>query len=41
MAVLSLIPRLDLHRRVEKALSSAQFLMDDVASVKECLQVAV
>jgi two-component system, OmpR family, response regulator len=40
MTVLTLIPRLDLHRRIEKALSSAQFLMDDVASPKECLQVA-
>jgi two-component system, OmpR family, response regulator len=40
MKVLTFIPRLHLHRRVEKALSSAQFLMDDVASAKECLQVA-
>jgi DNA-binding response OmpR family regulator len=40
MKVLTFIPRLNLHRRVEKALSSAQFLMDDVASAKGCLQMA-
>jgi two-component system OmpR family response regulator len=40
MTVLTFIPRPDLRRRVEKALGSAQFLMDDVASSKECLQVA-
>jgi len=39
MTVLSFVARFDLHRRVEKALSS-QFVMDDVASAKECLQVA-
>jgi DNA-binding response OmpR family regulator len=39
MTVLTFVARFDLHRRVEKALSS-QFVMDDVASAKECLQVA-
>ena len=40
MKVLSLLPRCTLQRRVEAALSSAQFLIDDVASAKECLQLA-
>ena len=39
MTVLTFLARFDLHRRVEKALSS-QFVMDDVASAKECLQMA-
>ena len=39
MTVLTFVARFDLHRRVEKALSS-QFVMDDVASAKECLQMA-
>ena len=39
MAVLTFVARFDLHRRVEKALGS-QFVMDDVASAKECLQMA-
>jgi two-component system OmpR family response regulator len=40
MAVLSFVSRFDLHRRVEKALSLAQFVMDEVASAKGCLQAA-
>jgi two-component system OmpR family response regulator len=40
MKVLSFLPRCTLQRRVETALSSAQFLIDDVASAKECLQLA-
>jgi two-component system, OmpR family, response regulator len=40
MKVLSFLPRCTLQRRVDKALSSAQFLMDDVTSAKECLQAA-
>jgi two-component system, OmpR family, response regulator len=40
MKVLSFLPRCALQRRVEKALSSAQCLIDDVASAKECLQAA-
>jgi DNA-binding response OmpR family regulator len=40
MTVLTFLPRFDLHRRVEKALGSAQFAVDDVASAKECLHVA-
>jgi two-component system, OmpR family, response regulator len=40
MIVLTLVARIDLHKRVERALSMAQFVMDDVASAKECLQVA-
>jgi hypothetical protein len=39
MTVLTFVARFDLHSRVEKALSSV-FVMDDVASAKECLQVA-
>jgi two-component system OmpR family response regulator len=39
MTLLTFVARFDLHRRVEKALSS-RFVMDDVASAKECLQVA-
>ena len=39
MTVLTFLARVDLHRRVEKALGS-QFVMDDVASAKECLQMA-
>jgi two-component system, OmpR family, response regulator len=39
MTVLTFVARFDLHRRIEKALSS-QFVMDDVASAKECLQMA-
>ena len=40
MKVLSFLPRCTLQRRVEKALRSAQFLMDDLASAKQCLQAA-
>lgn len=40
MKLLSFLPRCTLQRRLEKALSSAQFLTDDVASAKECLQAA-
>jgi two-component system, OmpR family, response regulator len=40
MKVLTFVARLDLHRRIEKALSSAQFVMDNVASAEECLQMA-
>jgi hypothetical protein len=40
MAVLTSVGRFDLHRRAEKALSSARFVMDDVASAKECLQTS-
>jgi two-component system, OmpR family, response regulator len=38
--VLTFVARFDLRRRVEKALSSAQVVMDDVDSAKECLQLA-
>jgi two-component system OmpR family response regulator len=37
MKVLSFIPRSDLQRRVAKALGSAQFLVENAASVKETL----
>ena len=40
MRVLTFLPRCDLQRRVEKALSSAQFVVETVASAKECLQFA-
>ena len=36
MRVLTFLPRVDLQRRVEKALSSAQFVVDTVGSAKEC-----
>jgi|SRR5579859_255736 len=36
MRVLSFLPRHDLKRRVEKALSSAQYVIETAASVKEC-----
>jgi DNA-binding response OmpR family regulator len=36
MRVLSFLPRHDLKRRVEKALSSAQFVIETAASAKEC-----
>jgi two-component system OmpR family response regulator len=38
MKVLSFLPRIDLKRRVEKALSSAQFVVETVPSAGECLQ---
>ena len=40
MKVLTFLPRCDLQRRVEKALSSAQFVVETVTSAKECLQFA-
>ena len=40
MKVLTFLPRIDLQRRVEKALSSAQFVVEAVATAKECLQFA-
>jgi two-component system OmpR family response regulator len=40
LTVLSFVVRSDLHRRLEKALSAAQFVMDHVFSAKECLQAA-
>jgi two-component system, OmpR family, response regulator len=40
MKVLSFLTRCALQRRLERALSSAQFLMDDVTSAKECVQAA-
>ena len=40
MKVLTFLPRSDLQRRVEKALSSAQFVVETVVSAKECLQFA-
>jgi two-component system, OmpR family, response regulator len=36
MRVLTFLPRVDLQRRVEKALTSAQFVVDTVGSVQEC-----
>ena len=36
MRVLSFLPRHDLKRRVEKALTSAQFVVETVGSAKEC-----
>jgi two-component system, OmpR family, response regulator len=38
--VLTFLPRFDLLRRVEKALSLAQFVVETVVSAKECLQLA-
>ena len=40
MRVLTFLPRFDLQRRVAKALSSAQFVVETAASAKECLQFA-
>jgi two-component system, OmpR family, response regulator len=40
MKVLSFLPRCTLQRRVETALSSAQFLVETVVSAKECLELA-
>jgi DNA-binding response OmpR family regulator len=36
LRVLTFLPRIDLQRRVEKALTSAQFDVETVGSVKEC-----
>ncbi len=40
MKVLTFLPRCDLKRRVEKGLSSAQFVVETVVSAKECLEFA-
>jgi two-component system OmpR family response regulator len=40
MKVLTFLPRHDLLRRIEKALRSTQFLVETVATAKECLQFA-
>jgi hypothetical protein len=39
MKVLTFLPRCDLQRRVAKALSSAQFVVETVVSARECLQL--
>ena len=38
MKVLTYLPRCDLQRRIERALSSAQFVVETVVSAHECLQ---
>jgi two-component system OmpR family response regulator len=38
MKVLTFLSRSDLQRRIERALSSAQFVVETVGSAKECLQ---
>src|SRR6202046_2769034 len=38
MKVLTFLSRCDLQRRIERALSSAQFVVETVGSAKECLQ---
>src|SRR5580698_497562 len=38
MKVLTFLPRCDLQRRVEKGLSSAQFVVETVDSAKKCLE---
>jgi two-component system OmpR family response regulator len=40
MKVLTFLPRFDLQRRVAKALSTAQFVVQTAVSAKECLQFA-
>jgi two-component system OmpR family response regulator len=40
MKVLTFLPRFDLQRRVSKALSSAQFVVESVLSAQECVQFA-
>src|ERR1700733_8496689 len=40
MKVLTFLPRCDLKRHVKKALSSAQFVVENVTSAKDCLQFA-
>ncbi len=37
MRLLTFLPRVDLQRRVEKALNSAQFVVEGVNSAKECV----
>jgi DNA-binding response OmpR family regulator len=39
LKVLTFLPRSDLQRRVAKALSSAQFVVETVVSARECLQL--
>jgi two-component system OmpR family response regulator len=39
MKVLTFIPRCDLQRRVAKALSSALFVVETVATAKDCLEI--
>jgi two-component system OmpR family response regulator len=39
MKVLTFLPRTDLKRRVEKALSSAQLVVETAASAEECIQL--
>src|ERR1700744_4331370 len=39
MKVLTFLPRADLQRRVAKALSSAQFVVETVVTARECLQL--
>jgi two-component system OmpR family response regulator len=39
LKVLTFLPRCDLQRRVAKALSSAQFVVETVVSARECLQL--
>ena len=40
MKVLTFLTRFDLQRRIERALSSAQFVVEEVVSAKECVQFA-
>jgi hypothetical protein len=40
MKVLTFLPRGHLQRRVERGLSSAQFVVETVVSAKQCLQSA-
>jgi two-component system, OmpR family, response regulator len=40
MKVLTFLPRCDLQRRVEKALSSALFVVETVSSAKDCIQLS-
>ena len=40
MKVLTFLPRFDLQRRVDKALSAAQFVVESVLSSQECLRFA-
>src|ERR1700761_2762766 len=39
MKVLTFLPRVDLQRRVAKALTSAQFVVETVVTARECLQL--
>jgi two-component system OmpR family response regulator len=40
MRVLTFLPRCDLERRVEKALSSARFVLEKVSSAQECSRLS-